>query len=194
MLKGILVMSCIRPCVQLFMGLALCIADKSLGRNGQQIGMLMYPDDLCSAVIDNYGYYCLCVCLTVCWCFHLLGLVWWGEGRYTRVNVLGLGQRRAVVIVGRWLLPSLVDTGDICCHYWQHILVPFKEIHLTSYSYSEWNAFSWMKKTQWFHLNFTWICCSISDIKINIFWDYSRPSIRWQVVTTRNYNQEHWHP
>ena len=60
MLKGILVMSCIRPCVQLFMGLALCIADKSLGRNGQQIGMLMYPDDLCSAVIDNYGYYCLC--------------------------------------------------------------------------------------------------------------------------------------
>ena len=68
MLKGILVMSCIRPCVQLFMGLALCIADKSLGRNGQQIGMLMYPD-------DNYGYYCLCVCLTVCWCFHLLGLV-----------------------------------------------------------------------------------------------------------------------
>ena len=51
-------------------------------------GMLMYPDDLCSAVIDNYGYYCLCVCLTVCWCFHLLGLVWWGEGRYTRVNVL----------------------------------------------------------------------------------------------------------
>ena len=49
MLKGILVMSCIHPCVQLFMGLALCIADKSLGRNGQQIGMLMYPDDLCSA-------------------------------------------------------------------------------------------------------------------------------------------------
>ena len=159
MLKGILVMSCIRPCVQLFMGLALCITDKSLGRNGQQIGMLMYPDDLCSAVIDNYGYYCLCVCLTVCWCFHLLGLVWWGEGRYTRVNVLysslitdlisvrlsnhlgfffffcfffsffllrlGLGQRRAVVIIGRWLLPSLVDTGDICCHYWQHILVMF---------------------------------------------------------------------
>ena len=58
MLKGILVMSCIRPCVQLFMGLALCIADKSLGRNGQQIGMLMYPDDLCtifmSGVLDTY--------------------------------------------------------------------------------------------------------------------------------------------
>ena len=28
-----------------------------------------------------------------------------------------------VVIIGRWLLPSLVDTGDICCHYWQLILV-----------------------------------------------------------------------
>ena len=27
--------------------------------------------------------------------------------------------------VGRWLLPSFVDTGDICCHYWQHILVFF---------------------------------------------------------------------
>ena len=76
------------------------------------------------------------------------GLVRGREGRYTRVNVfyssytsptiwgfffllffcffflrLGLGQRRAVVIIGRWLLPSLVDTGDICCHYWQHILV-----------------------------------------------------------------------
>ena len=33
-----------------------------------------------------------------------------------------------VVIIGRWLLPSLVDTGDICCHYWQLILVlyPFQ--------------------------------------------------------------------
>ena len=91
MLKGILVMSCICPCVQLFMGMALCIADKSLGRNGQQIGMLMYPDDLCFFFI-----------------FFLR---------------LGLGQRRAVVIIGRWLLPSLVDTGVICCHYWQHILV-----------------------------------------------------------------------
>ena len=28
--------------------------------------------------------------------------------------------------VGRWLLPSLVDMGDICCHYWQHILVHFR--------------------------------------------------------------------
>ena len=28
-----------------------------------------------------------------------------------------------VVIIGRWLLPSVVDTGDICCHYWQLILV-----------------------------------------------------------------------
>ena len=28
--------------------------------------------------------------------------------------------------VGRWLLPSLVDTGDICCHYWQHILDFFR--------------------------------------------------------------------
>ena len=40
---------------------------------------------------------------------------------FSKVRV---GAKRAVVIIGRWLLPSLVDTGDICCHYWQHILVP----------------------------------------------------------------------
>ena len=34
-----------------------------------------------------------------------------------------------VVIIGRWLLPSVVDTGDICCHYWQLILV---DIFLTT--------------------------------------------------------------
>ena len=45
---------------------------------------------------------------------------------------LGLGQRRAVVIIGRWLLPSLVDTGDICCHYWQHILGFLKNSNLCS--------------------------------------------------------------
>ena len=31
-----------------------------------------------------------------------------------------------VVIIGRWLLPSPVDTWDICCRYWQHILVLYK--------------------------------------------------------------------
>ena len=55
---------------------------------------------------------------------------WWIQMAYTQQSWmlmdivvglrLGLGQRRAVVIIGRWLLPSLVDTGDICCHYWQH--------------------------------------------------------------------------
>ena len=43
--------------------------------------------------------------------------------RWVLLSFHALGQRRAVVIIGRWLLPSLVDTGDICCHYWQHILV-----------------------------------------------------------------------
>ena len=38
-----------------------------------------------------------------------------------------------VVIIGRWLLPSLVDTGDICCHYWQHILVIYLFINLFIY-------------------------------------------------------------
>ena len=103
-------------------------ADKSLGRNGIELEMqmfpddlplanidadgycchfmLMYPDGLHSAFMDAYGYCCWSVCPSIC--------------PFVR---LGLGQRRAVVIIGRWLLPSLVDTGDICCHYWQHILV-----------------------------------------------------------------------
>ena len=45
--------------------------------------------------------------------------------------VVGLSVRPSVRlfvygIIGRWLLPSLVDTGDICCHYWQHILVEYR--------------------------------------------------------------------
>ena len=84
-------------------------ADKSLGTNGIKFDMLMYllvwfP----SANIDAkpFGFFFF-------FAFFLLFF-------FLR---LGLGQRRAVVIIGRWLLPSLVDTGDICCHYWQHILV-----------------------------------------------------------------------
>ena len=116
---GVVVISCVRPSVQPSMGLGLCIAYKALGRNGLQFGMLMYPDGLHSAFMDAYGYCCWSVCPSICPFVRL---------RHFQVAVhfflrLGLGQRRAVVIIGRWLLPSLVDTGDICCHYWQHILV-----------------------------------------------------------------------
>ena len=113
---GIVVISFIHPSVQPSMGLGLCIAYKALGRNGLQFGMLMYPDGLHSAFMDAYGYCCWSVCPSICPFVRLRHFRWlciW----------LGLGQRRAVVIIGRWLLPSLVDTGDICCHYWQHILV-----------------------------------------------------------------------
>ena len=52
-----------------------------------------------------------------------------------------------VVIIGRWLLPSLVDMGDICCHYWQLILVvPGQYIleYLGYYSPSyHWNLHVW---------------------------------------------------
>ena len=109
---GIVVISCVRPSVQPSMGLGLCIAFKALGRNGLQFGMLMYPDGLHSAFMDAYGYCCWSVCPSICPFVRL---------RYFQVAVHL--QRRAVVIIGRWLLPSLVDTGDICCHYWQHILV-----------------------------------------------------------------------
>ena len=57
---------------------------------------------------------------------------------------LGLGQRRAVVIIGRWLLPSLVDTGDICCHYWQHILVSKQILVIDGWGISCEIALIWM--------------------------------------------------
>ena len=92
------VISCVRPSVQPSMGLGLCIAYKALGRNGLQFGMLS-------------------ACPTI-WVFFFFLFF------FLR---LGLGQRRAVVNIGRWLLPSLVDMGDICCHYWQHILVVLRK-------------------------------------------------------------------
>ena len=151
-------------------------ADKSLGRNGIELEMQMFPDDLhwCRWVLlsfhafvrpSNHPWAWVCVLHTkrleemaynlACWCIQmaytqhswmLMDIV---VGLSVRPSVrlfvyacptiwvffffcfffafffltLGLGQRRAVVIIGRWLLPSLVDTGDICCHYWQHILV-----------------------------------------------------------------------
>ena len=111
MLKGILVMSCIRPCVQLFMGLALCIADKSLGRNGQQIGMLMYPDDLCSAVIDNYGYYCLCPTIWVFFfCFFVFFFIFFSKVRVGAKEGGSHYWEMAVAITcgyGGYLLPLL---------------------------------------------------------------------------------------
>ena len=115
---GIVVISCVRPSVQPSMGLGLCIAYKALGRNGLQFGMLMYPDGLHSAFMDAYGYCCWSVCPSICLFVRL---------RHFQVAVHL--QRREVVIIGRWLLPSLVDTGDICCHYWQHILVYIDVIH-----------------------------------------------------------------
>ena len=72
--------------------------------------------------------FCPSVCPSVCPSIGLLttfsGFCTFADKSLGRNGIeLGLGQRRAVVIIGRWLLPSLVDTGDICCHYWQHILV-----------------------------------------------------------------------
>ena len=174
-------------------------ADKSLGRNGIELEMQMFPDDLPLANIDADGYCCHFMRSSVRSTIHGLGFVYciqsaWKKwptiwhadvSRWLTLSIhgclwilllvclsvhlsvcsftafsggcafadkslgtngikfdmlmyllvffcfffsvfflrLGLGQRRAVVIIGRWLLPSLVDTGDICCHYWQHILV-----------------------------------------------------------------------
>ena len=140
-------------------------ADKSLGRNGIELEMQMFPDDLPLANIDADGYCCHFMRSSVRPTIHGLGFVYciqsaWKKwptiwhadvSRWLTLSIhgclwilllvclsvhlsvcsffsffflrLGFGQRRAVVIIGRWLLPSLVDTEDICCHYWQHILV-----------------------------------------------------------------------
>ena len=44
-MSNVIVISCIRLSIQSSVGLALGNADESLGRNGLQFGMLMYPDD-----------------------------------------------------------------------------------------------------------------------------------------------------
>ena len=154
-------------------------ADKSLGRNGIELEMQMFPDDLPLANIDADGYCCHFMRSSVRPTIHGLGFVYFIQSawkkwptiwhadvsRWLTLSIhgclwilllvclsvhlsvcsftafsggcaffflrLGLGQRRAVVIIGRWLLPSLVDTGDICCHYWQLILV-MSVINMTS--------------------------------------------------------------
>ena len=138
-------------------------ADKSLRRNGIELEMQMFPDDLPLANIDANGYCCHFMRSSVRPTIHGLGFVYciqsawkkWLTIWHADVSIwltlsihgclwilllvclsvhlsvrLGLGQRRAVVIIGRWLLPSLVDTGDICCHYWQHILVLIRLVTL----------------------------------------------------------------
>ena len=117
---GIVVISCVRLSIQPSMGLGLCIAYKALGRNGLQFGMLMYPDGLHSAFMDAYGYCCWSVCPSICPFvrFRWLCICW--QITWNKWHKIWHDD---VVIIGRWLLPSLVDTGDICCHYWQLILV-----------------------------------------------------------------------
>ena len=153
-------------------------ADKSLGRNGIELEMQMFPDDLPLANIDADGYCCHFMRSSVRPTIHGLGFVYciqsaWKKwltiwhadvSRWLTLSihgclwmlmdiVVGLSVRPSVrlfvygifrwlcicwqitwnkwhkiwhddvVIIGRWLLPSVVDTGDICCHYWQLILV-----------------------------------------------------------------------
>ena len=148
-------------------------ADKSLGRNGIELEMQMFPDDLPLANIDADGYCCHFMRSSVRPTIHGLGFVYciqsawkkwptiWHADVSTQHSwmlmdiVVGLSVRPSVrlfvygifrwlcicwqitwnkwhkiwhddvVIIGRWLLPSVVDTGDICCHYWQLILVYF---------------------------------------------------------------------
>ena len=147
-------------------------ADKSLGRNGIELEMQMFPDDLPLANIDADGYCCHFMRSSVRPTIHGLGFVYCIQSAWKKwptiwhadvsrwltlsihgclwilllvclsvhLSVCGIFRwlcicwqitwnkwhkiwHDDVVIIGRWLLPSLVDTGDICCHYWQLILV-----------------------------------------------------------------------
>ena len=51
-------------------------ADKSLGRNGIELEMQMFPDDLPLANIDAHGYCCHFMCLSVRPTIHGLGFVY----------------------------------------------------------------------------------------------------------------------
>ena len=95
---GIIVISCVHPSIQLSMSLGFGIADKSLGRKVYILACWCIQMT-CLQFINAYRYYCPSV--------HLSGHL--GSG-------LGLGWASG----SGWLLPSL---RDICCHYWQHILV-----------------------------------------------------------------------
>ena len=103
---GIVVISCVRPSVH-GLGFVYCI----------QSAWKKWPT-IWHADVSRW------LTLSIHGCLWILLLVHLSVCSFTAFFLrLGLGQRRAVVIIGRWLLPSLVDTGDICCHYWQHILV-----------------------------------------------------------------------
>ena len=88
--------------------------------------------------------FCPSVCPSVCPSIGLLttfsGFCTFADKSLGRNGIeLGLEQRRAVVIIGRLLLPSLVDTGDICCHYWQHILVWLGNKYLFGFHIIRWH-------------------------------------------------------
>ena len=103
---GIVVISCVRPSVH-GLGFVYCI----------QSAWKKWPT-IWHADVSRW------LTLSIHGCLWILLLVHLSVCSFTAFFLrLGLGQRRAIVIIGRWLLPSLVDTGDICCHYWQHILV-----------------------------------------------------------------------
>ena len=68
----------------------------------------------------------------ICW-------VWFGEGKGDILVLMcyilhnsAYPFCKSVIVTEIIVLPSLVDTGDICCHYWQHILVSFVFIVLIS--------------------------------------------------------------
>ena len=99
-------------------------ADKSLGRNGIELEMQMFPDDLPLANIDADGYCCHFMRSSVRPTIHGLGFVYCIQSAWKKWPTIWHAD------VSRWLTLSIQYTcgyggGDICCHYWQHILVQY---------------------------------------------------------------------
>ena len=114
---GIVVISCVRSSVRPTihgLGFVYCIQS-----DWKKWPTIWHADVSRWLTLSIHG--CLWILLLVCLSVHLsiCSFTAFSGGCAFAEKLLGTNG----VIIGRWLLPSLVDTGDICCHYWQHILV-----------------------------------------------------------------------
>ena len=84
-------------------------ADKSLGRNGIELEMQMFPDDLPLANIDADGYCCHFMRSSVCPTIHGLGFVYCIQSAWKKWPTIWHAD------VSRWLTLSFMDAYGYCC-------------------------------------------------------------------------------
>ena len=90
--------------------------------NGMELEMQMFPDDLPLANIDADGYCCHFMRSSVRTTIHGLGFVYCIQSKRLEEMAYNL-TCWCIQMAKHSAFNTLVDTGDICCHYWQHILV-----------------------------------------------------------------------